>query len=160
MAAIVSRSTRVLSMSSEPYWMSTPRVCATSSEVRVCGAWSVGEVSPSMGFGWSCLWFGAVCGSLLPHIGGSSTLGEVSSTASSTVSPIQVYVITRIVLVVESKDTPLRGSSYRQLVLPGLGGVSTLDERRGSSKRGEAWNLLSTTPHEWLHMSLSQQVLH
>jgi hypothetical protein len=57
-------------------------------------------------------------------------------------------------------DTPLRGSSYRQLVLPGLGGVSTLSERRGSPKRGEAWNLSSTTPHQWLHMSTWQRVLH
>lgn len=148
MAAIVSTSTRDqdISISSEPYWMSTRSFCATSSEVRVCGAWSVGEVSPSVGFGWSCLWLGAVCGSLLPHIGGSSTLGEVSSTASSTVSPIQVYVITLVVSVVKRQSTPLRGSPYRQLVLPGLGGVSTLDERRGSPKRGEAWNSLSTTP--------------
>jgi hypothetical protein len=129
--------------------MSTRSFCATSLVVRVCGAWSVGEVSPSIGFGWSCLWFGAVCGSLLPHIGGSSTLGEVSSTASSTVSPIQVYVITLVVSVVKRKDTPLRGSPYRQFVLPGLGGVSTLDERRGSP---QAWRGLELLVH---HASLT-----
>jgi hypothetical protein len=61
----------------------------------VCGAYSVGGVAPSAGFD-----RGAVCGSFKPHIGGSSSWGEDSSTVGKTVSPIQVSRNTRVVLVV------------------------------------------------------------
>jgi hypothetical protein len=81
----------------------------------VCGACSVGGVAASTGVGWGCLGLGAVCGSLIPHIGGSSSWGEVSSTAGRTVSPIQVYQNTRGVEGV--------GSTCRRLVETLIGGL-------------------------------------
>jgi hypothetical protein len=77
------------------YLMSTRSCSATSSKESVCGACSVGGVAPSARFV-----RGAVCGSFKPHIGGSSSWGEDSSTVGKTVSPIQVSRNTRVVLVV------------------------------------------------------------
>jgi hypothetical protein len=60
-------------------------------------------------FGWGGLCLDAVCGSFKPHIGGSSSWGEDSSTVGKTVSPIQVSRNTRVVLVVRRQSGGARG---------------------------------------------------
>jgi hypothetical protein len=109
------------------YLMSTRSFSATSSKESVCGACSVGDVPPSAGFGWSCLCWCAVCGSFKPHIGGSSSWGEDSSTVGKTVSPIQVSRNTRKVLVVRRIWGRSRGGTYRRNAGWGMAGLGTLE---------------------------------
>jgi hypothetical protein len=112
------------------YLMSTRSASATSSKESVCGACSVGGVAPSAGFD-RC----AVCGSFKPHIGGSSSWGEDSSTVGKTVSPIQISRNTPVVLVVRRLWGRWRGGTYRRNAELGYGGV-----RRA---RGTTWVLPS-----------------
>jgi hypothetical protein len=115
------------------YLMSTRNCSATSSKESVCGACSVGDVTPSAGFG-GCLWWCVICGSFKPHIGGSSSWGEDSSTVGKTVSPIQVSRNTRVVLVVRRIWGRWRGGTYRRNVGWGMAGSGALEEQRGSSQ--------------------------
>jgi hypothetical protein len=138
--------------------MSTRNFSATSSKESVCGASSVGGVPPTTGFGWSCLCWFVLCGSFKPHIGGSSSWGEDSSTVGKTVSPIQVSRNTRVVLVVRNIWGRSRSELIGGLVDWGIAGSCTLDVRRGSSQAWRSWDSLITCASPYQQTRMSQRV--
>lgn len=121
------------SVSGSAHLMSTRSVSATSSKERVCGACSAGGPPPTAGCGLGGLGFGVVCGSFKPHIGGSSSWGEDSSTVGKTVSPIQVSRNTRVVLVVKRFWGARGVDLYRRVAWRGYARVTTLELDVGGS---------------------------
>lgn len=123
-----------------PYLTSTRNFSATSSKKSVCGACNANAALPSDGIGCNCLGWCVVCGSFKPHIGGSSSWGEDSSTVGKTVSPIQISRNTRVVLVVRTFWRRSRGALIGGLSNWRMAGSRTLEMRRGSYQAWRSWD--------------------